>query len=191
MSNADATMKKARAEVDNLVDELVQTIQNGVTHTDGSDGFKAKEAERLRAHLRVFAETIMDAAVGNTRADFDASVDKVVETIRNGVLPPGRGAPFGADEAAELRAALRTFAEAIVTAARTRTRAETDAPIDQVVKTIRSGLFHVYGRASFAAITADQLEAYLQTFVDAVLTVVETGGPAGGDPVAPPPPTAA
>lgn len=173
MGDAGATTKKARAEVDNLVDEVVQTIQNGVTHPDGTEGFEPAEAENFRISLRVFAETIMAGARNNTRAGIDASIDEVVETIRKGVIQPSDSAGFGAGEAEELRTYLRTFADAIVTAARTHTRTEIDAAIDQVVRTIRSGLFLVYGRASYAAVTADQLEAYLETFVDAVLNVVE------------------
>lgn len=181
MSDAGAITKKARAEVDNVIDELVQTIENGVSHPDGRAGFKAKEAEQLRAHLREYAEAIIDAARANTRTGIDASTDQVVDTIRKGILRPMEGAGFGAGEANELRSHLRLFADSIVTAARTQSRTEVHAPIDGVVKTIRSGLFHVYGRASYAAITADQLEAYLETFVDAVLTVLEKDRSTGAD----------
>lgn len=173
MSDAGAITKKARAEVENVIDEMVQTIENGVEQPDGRAGFKAAEAEQLRAHLRGYAEAIIDAARGNTRPRIHDSTDEVVDTIGRGILHPTESAGFEAGEADELRAHLRLFADAIVNAARTQSRAEVHAPIDRVVKTIRSGLFHVYGRASYAAITADQLEAYLETFVDAVLTVLE------------------
>lgn len=173
MGDAGARTQKARAEVDNVIDEVVQTIENGVTHPDGSAGFEPGEADRLRARLRVFAEMIMDAARGDAGSDLDAPIDAVVETIGNGVLEPSHGSAFGPAAADELRAHFRMLADAIVAAARNDTSAELDAAIDQVVKTLRSGLFYVYGRASYAAITADQLEAYLETFVDAVLTVVE------------------
>lgn len=186
MSKSGATTKKARAEVENVIDELVLTIEDGVSRPDGRAGFKAREAERLRARLRSYAETIVDAARGRTGADIDASVAAVVETIGKGVSHPKEGARFGTAEAAELHGDLRMFADAIVTAAHGRARAGIDAPIDQVVKTIRSGLFSVYGRAPYAAITADQLEAYLETFVDAVLTVLEQDDATDASPVGPP-----
>lgn len=173
MGDAGATTKKARAEVENVIDEVVLTIENGVTHPDGSAGFKPDEADRLRARLRVFAEAIMGAARGDADSELDAAIDAVVETIGNGVLEPSHGSPFGVAAADELRAHFRRLADAIVAAARDHTSPDLDAAIDQVVKTLRSGLFYVYGRASYAAITADQLDAYLETFVDAVLTVVE------------------
>lgn len=186
MADAVAVTKKARAEVENVVDELVQTIQNGVSRPNGRPGFKDRQAEQLRAHLRAFADTIMDTARENPGETVAASVDDAVDTIAKGVIHP-RGSPgFGASEADELRAALRDFAAAIGTAAQTETRTPIDAAIDRVVRTIRSGLFLVYGRASYAAITADQLEAYLETFVDAVLTVIEKDGSTGGKPFAPP-----
>lgn len=173
MSDAGAITRKARAEVENVIDEVVQTIENGVSHSDDSAGFEATEADRLRADLREFAEAILEAARENTRTGIRASTDKVVDTIRRGIIHPPESAGFGPGEAEELRTHLQRFADAIVTAARTQSRTHVHAPIDQVVKTIRSGLFHVYGRASYAAITADQLEAYLETFVDAVLAVLE------------------
>lgn len=182
MSDGGTITEKARAEVDNVVDELVRTIQSGVTHPDGSDGFDAEEAERFRAALRVFADMIMDAARGRTDVDIDASIATVVETIRRGVLAPAADAAFGTREARQLGRDLRLFADAVVHTARERSGMEVDAAIDQVVKTIRSGLFYVYGRASYAAVTADQLEAYLETFVDAVLAVVEKDRAAGGPP---------
>lgn len=173
MDDHGATKKKALAEVDNVVDELVQAIENGVSHADGSAGFDPTQATRLRDHLREFAAAIMDLARGRDRPDLDASIDQVVDTIGNGVLQPGDGAGFGTSEARKLHADLRMFAEATVAAAREHTHGDVDEAIDAVVRTIRSGLFLVYGRASYAAISADQLEAYLETFVDAVLTVVE------------------
>lgn len=181
MSDAGAITTKARAEVDNVIDEVVHTIENGVDHPDGSAGFQPAEAEQLRTHLRDFAEAIIDAARDDTRTGIQAATDDAVDTIRRGIVHPPGSSGFGAGEADELRTDLRLFAESIVTAARTRTRTEVHAPIEQVVKTIRSGLFHVYGRASYAAITADQLEAYLETFVDAVLTVLEKADSTGGD----------
>lgn len=173
MDDADATIRKALAEVDNVVDELVNTIENGVTHADGSAGFEQAQVEQLRVRIRQFAGAIMDLALERARPALGASIDRVVETIRTGVIQPDGGPGFGAVEADELRSGLRMFADATVAAARERTRAPVDRPITDVVKTIRSGLFLVYGRASYAAVTADQLEAYLETFVDAVLTVVE------------------
>lgn len=173
MGDSGAATRKARAEVDNVVDEVVQTIQNGVTHPDGTEGFEPGEAERLRAGLRAFAEAIVDAARDDVLADVDAAIDRVVETIRQGVVEPSPRGSFGPRQADRLRTHFRLFARAIVDAARTGRRGEVDAAIDAVVKTLRSGLFHVYGRASYAAITADQLEAYLETFADAVLTVIE------------------
>lgn len=173
MDDAGATIRRALAEVDNVVDELVTTIENGVTHADGSAGLEPDQAEELRVHIRQFAGAIMDLARDRERADLDPSIDRVVETIRSGVIQPGGGPGFGAGEADELRADLRMFADATVAAAREQSRAAVDRPIDEIVRTIRSGLFLVYGRASYAAVTADQLEAYLETFVDAVLTVVE------------------
>lgn len=184
MSNAGAATQKARAEVDNLIDEVVLTIESGVSHPDGRPGFEAREAEQLKGRLRAFAEAIMAAARDNTGSDLDASVDEVVATIRNGVIQPEHGGGFGAGEAKELRDDLRMFADAVVAAARKQTREHIDASIRQVVRTIRSGLFHVYGRGSYAAITADQLEAYLETFVDAVLAVVEKTSSSGTTPVA-------
>lgn len=175
MGDAGTATKKARAEVDNVVDEVVLTIQNGVTHSDGTDGFDPGEAERLRDRLRALAETIVAAARLEPGADIDAAIDRVVETIRDGVIQPTDSPGFGADQADELTAHLKRFAEAIVAADGIRKHAEIDAAMDGVVRTLRSGLFLVYGRASYAAITADQLEAYLETFVDAVITVVEKG----------------
>lgn len=184
MDDAGATTRKALAEVDNVVDELVNTIENGVTHADGSAGFEPAQAEQLRLHIRQFAGAIMDVARDRARPDLDASVDRVVETIHSGVIQPGEGPGFGAGEADELRNELRAFANATLAAAREQTRGAVDRPIDEIVRTIRSGLFLVYGRASYAAVTADQLEAYLETFVDAVLTVVEKDAAAamGGKP---------
>lgn len=184
MDDAGATTRRALAEVDNVVDELVNTIENGVTHADGTAGFRPDQAEQLRVHIREFAGAIMDIARDRSRPDLDASIDRVVKTIRNGVIQPGEGPGFGAGEADELGTELRTFADATVAAAREQSRAAVDQPIADIVKTIRSGLFLVYGRASYAAVTADQLEAYLETFVDAVLTVVEKDAAAamGGKP---------
>lgn len=188
MSDAGTITRKARAEVENVIDELVQTIENGVSHTDDTPGFEATEADQLRAHLRAFAEAILEAARENTRTGIEASTDEVVDTIRRGIIHPPEGADFGPGEAAELGGDLRGFADAIVAAARTQSRADVHAPIDQVVKTIRRGLFHVYGRAGYAAISADQLEAYLETFVDAVLTVLEHEDATGGTGAVPPRP---
>jgi hypothetical protein len=185
MGDAGTATKKARAEVDNVVDEVVLTIQHGVTHPDGTDGFDPAEAERLRDRLRTLAATIVAAARREPAADIDAALDRVVETIRKGVIHPADSPGFGADQAAELRAHLGRFAAAIVAADGERNHAEIDAAMDGVVKALRSGLFLVYGRASYAAITADQLEAYLETFVDAVITVVEKGA-ASGRPNRPP-----
>ncbi len=176
MNNAGAVASKARAEVENVVDELVLAIQNGVTHADGSDGFDAGQAEVLRDRLREFAARVMRAARSDAEAGVDASIDAVVQTIGRGVVPPTSDTGFEDREADELRSHLRMFATALVAAAGDGNRLEVDAAIAQVVRIIRSGLFHVYGRASYAAISADQLEAYLETFVDAVLTVVEKEG---------------
>ncbi len=177
MNDAGVVARKARAEVENVVDEVVITIQNGVTHADGSDGFDAGQAEALRERLRDFAERLLRAARNDADAGVDASIDAVVETIGKGVVPPTTVAGFEAREAEKLRSPLRLFAAAVVATARDEDRPEVDAAIHGVVRSIRSGLFYVYGRASYAAISADQLEAYLETFVDAVLTVVEKEGP--------------
>lgn len=173
MDDPRATIRRALSEVDNVVDELVNTIEAGVTHADGSAGFDPARTEQLRSHIREFAGAIMDFARGRDRPDLDGSIDRAVSTIATGVIRPDSGSGFGAGEADELRGELRMFADATVAAARERSRAAVDRPIDEIVRTIRSGLFLVYGRASYAAVTADQLEAYLETFVDAVLTVVE------------------
>lgn len=173
MEDSGRTIRKALAEVDNVVDELVNTIEAGVSHADGSAGFEPEQAEQLRLHIRDFAGAIMDVARDRARPDMDAAIHRVVQTIGDGVIQPDPETGFGAGQATELGAGLRMFADATVAAAREQSRAAVDRPIDEVVRTIRSGLFLVYGRASYAAVTADQLEAYLETFVDAVLTVVE------------------
>jgi hypothetical protein len=175
MGNAGATTRKARAEVENLIDEVVLTIQNGVTRSDGRPGFRDPEAVELRDRLRSFSEAVIATAGKDSSADLAAAVDAVVDTIRRGVIRPRGGGEFGEGEARELRTHLRRFADAIAAAAGTRDRTPIDESVGEVVRTIRSGLFYVYGRASYAAITADQLEAYLEKFADAVLTVVEKG----------------
>jgi hypothetical protein len=176
MDHVGVVAVKARAEVENVVDEVVLSIQNGVTHADGSDGFDPEQAEVLRDRLREFAGRVMRAARGEPEVDIYGSIDAVVETIGRGVVPPTAESGFEAREADELRSHLGRFATALVAAARDGSRLEVDAAIVEVVRTIRRGLFFVYGRASYAAISADQLEAYLETFVDAALTVVEKEG---------------
>ncbi len=174
MGDAGAATSKARGEVDNVVDEVVRTIQDGVTHPDGTDGFDPGEAERLRATLVEFARHIVRAARGEN-ADLDGAIDQVVQTIGRGVIPSTHGG-FGTRQSDELRSRFRMFADAIVAAARTGPRTRVDPAIDPLVRTLRIGLFRVYGRASYAAITADQLTAYFETFVDTVLAVVEREG---------------
>ena len=183
MNDLAVTTRKARAEVENLIDEVVLTIENGVTHADGSPGFDGREAERLRSSLVSYAESILaaarNAARGTPDSDGDAAIQEsivaVVETIRRGVIEPSEGPGFGPAQEGELTSSFHEFARAIVTGASKgpSQRGTIDARVAELVRTIRSGLFHVYGRASYAAITGDQLEAYLETFADAVLTVVE------------------
>ncbi len=103
----------------------------------------------------------------------------MVETIGRGVIVPPEGPGFGAEQADALRESLWRFGDAVVTASGAGRWSEVDRPVDYLVRSVRSGLFLVYGRASYAAITGDQLEAYLRTFADAVLAVVEKE-PAGG-----------
>lgn len=175
MSDAGAATRKAHGEVENVVDEVVRTIQDGVAHPDGTDGFDAGEAERLRATLGEFARSIVRTARGES-ADLDGAIDQVVQTIGRGVIPSSTSGGFGTRQSEELRSRFRMFADAIVAAAHIGPRTRVDPAIDPLVRTLRIGLFRVYGRASYAAITADQLTAYFETFVDAVLTVVEREG---------------
>jgi hypothetical protein len=175
MGDAGASTTKARGEVENVVDEVVRTIQEGVTHPDGTDGFDPGEAQRLRATLGDFARGIVSAARGGG-SDIDDAIDRVVETIGRGVIHPSTSGGFGERQSDELRKRFRALADAIVETARTGARGEVDPAIDALARALRRGLFRVYGRASYAAITADQLTAYFETFVDAVLTVVEREG---------------
>ena len=194
MNDSARDTKKARAEVENLIDEVVLTIENGVTHADGSPGFEPGEAERLRASLVDYADSILTAVrnaargtpAGDDEVGIPESIDAVVETIRRGVIGPAEGADFGRAQEEELSSGFHEFARAIVTAAGKGhgRRSTIDTRVAELVRTIRSGLFHVYGRASYAAITGDQLEAYLETFADAVLTVVEKAQPTGSAPTA-------
>ena len=181
MSDPRTIAAKARAEVDNVIDEVVLTIENGVTRPDGSPGFEPRQADRLRATLRDYAEAILAAARQAARGEpgdppgtgIGESVDPVVGAIRRGLVHPEDSSGFGPAQADEMHDSLEGFGQALVTAAADEGQADIEAPLDQVVQTIRTGLFRVYGRASYAAITGDQLEAYLATFSDAVLTVVE------------------
>jgi hypothetical protein len=180
VSASHAAVTKARAEVETLVDELVQTIEHGVVHPDDRPGFRTPEAVQLRADLRDYADATLAAArrTGGRNA-IQASVHASVDTIRRGVIHPEDGPGFGSAQAEELSRGLLGFADAIVEGAAEEGGAEIDASIERVVRSIRRGLFRVYGRASYAAISGDQLAAYLQTFVDAVRTVLETDEAAG------------
>jgi hypothetical protein len=195
MSDTAAITRKARAELENLVDELVLTLENGLIHPDGSPGFVSRESDRLRSDLRAYAQAILAAARHVARghapdahlATLSASVDAVVETIRRGVLVSPGDPGFGTEEADTLRESLKWFGESVVTASAEGRWSGVDRPVDHLVRAVRSGVFLVYGRRSYAAITGDQLEAYLRTFADAVLAVVEKEPTSGAEVAVPAP----
>jgi hypothetical protein len=182
LSDSASVIRKARAEVENLIDDVVRTIEDGVAGPDDGPGFEPDAADALRSRLGDYAAAILDAARRAGRAEgvpaalspeIADAVDAVVETIRRGVLHAEDAPGFGPAQAEEMRDSLERFGQAIVVAAGRGTRSGIDGPLRRFVYTIRSGVFRVYGRGSYAAITGDQLEAYLETFQDAVLTVVE------------------